>query len=100
MQNNYGPGVLVSQSSSAQLGQGGTGPTTITGNTGSGVYVQVNASVEFEGPGTTLTGNTPKDLTCAAAGIAAEDTGQTPTIGKMNCDKLFDLPVRKHKKNK
>jgi len=99
IENNYGPGLLVSQSSSADLG-GGNSPTTITGNTGSGIYVQVNGSVQFDGAGTTVTGNSPKDLTCAAAGIAAEDNGAPPTIGKMSCDKLFDLPPRKHKKAK
>jgi len=100
IENNYGPGLLVSQSSSADLGLGGSGPTTITANTGSGIYVQVNGSVQFDGAGTTVTGNTPKDLTCAAAGIAAEDNGAPPTIGKMSCGNLFDLPPRKHKKAK
>jgi len=100
VENNIGPGILVSQSSSADLGLGGTGPTTITGNTGSGIYVQVNGSVQFDGAGTTVTGNSPKDLTCAAAGIAAQDNGTPPTIGKMSCGNFFDLPPRKHKKAK
>jgi len=100
IENNNGPGLLVSQSSSADLGLGGTGPTTITDNTGSGIYVQVNGSVQFDGSGTTVTGNAPKDLTCAAAGIAAEDSGQPPTIGTRSCGNFFDLPPRKHKKAK
>jgi hypothetical protein len=99
IENNFGPGLLVSQSSSADVGAGAT-PTTISGNTGSGIYVQVNGSVQFDGAGTTLTGNTPRDLTCAAAGIAAEDSGTPPTIGTKSCGNLFDLPPRKHKKAK
>ncbi len=93
--NNFGPGILVSQGSSAVIWN-----ENIAGNTGSGIYVQVNGSVEFDAAATTVTGNTPKDLTCVAGGIAAQDKGQAPTIGTKSCSDLFDLPPRKHKKTK
>ena len=87
----------MSENSSAVLGLGSV-PTTIGGNTGSGIEVQINGSVTFDGTGTTATGNTPKDLTCIAGGIAAEDTGEAPSIGTKSCPNLYDVPPHKHKK--
>ncbi len=49
------------------------------------------------GSATTLTGNTPKDLTCVAGGIAAEDNGQAPNVGTKSCPNLYGLTPRKHK---
>ncbi len=92
--DNYGPGILASQGAAVTVGNG----ETITGNSGSGVYVQLNASAEFTDSTNNITGNTPADLTCVAAGVAAVDQGQTGGIGNRKpCQNFYELVARKRK---
>jgi len=94
--NNNGPGILASQGAAVTV----CCSETITANSGSGVYVQVNASADFWDSTNIISGNTPADLTCVAGGIAAVEQGQTGGIAgstKKSCPNFYELAPRKHK---
>ena len=97
IEDNTGPGILASQGSAVTLCCG----ETITGNSESGMYIDVNASAYFPnggGAANSIKGNTPTDLTCDAGGLAAADKGYDPGIGKKSCPNYFNVPPRKKAK--
>jgi len=97
IENNTGPGILASQGSAVTLCCG----ETITGNTESGIYIDVNASAYFPnegGPANSIKGNAPTDLTCDAGGLAAADKSYDPGIGKKSCPNYYQVPPRKKAK--
>jgi hypothetical protein len=94
--DNYGPGVWIKGGSHALFGKN----TSITGNSGVGVQLEMDATAELN-DGVTVTGNNTRkkqkeriDLSCAAGTTAGAPKGTRPSIGTMSCPGWTDfLPL-------